>query len=113
MLLFQNLAALYFYYPPRAHYINMHHVFWAMFVLMCLYAGFVQPRPVIEPELAGPAPDAGFAWVPWLAGAIAALALIIFGAGYVNNDQTMATANTRWPIWSWTDGPFPGRGANR
>jgi hypothetical protein len=111
MLLFQNLAALYFLYPPRAHYINMHHVFWGMFVLMSMYAGFVRPRPLIEPEVADAAPEARFAWAPWLAGAIAALALVIFVAGYVNNDRTMATANTRWPLWSWSDGPFPGRGA--
>jgi hypothetical protein len=110
MLLFQNLAALYFYYPARAHYINMHNVFWGMFVSMCVYAIFARPRPVIEVETAHDASEAGFAWARWLAGAIAALALIIFLAGYVNNDRTMATANTRWPVWSWHDGPFPGRG---
>jgi hypothetical protein len=47
----------------------------------------------------------------WVAGTVAALALVVFLAGYVNNDKTMATANTRWPVWAWRDGPFPGRGA--
>ena len=37
-MLYQNLNALYFFYPARPNYINMHHVFWAMFALMALYA---------------------------------------------------------------------------
>ena len=46
MLLYQNLNALYFFYPAQPRYINMHHVFWAMFVLMALYSLFARPRPV-------------------------------------------------------------------
>ena len=53
--------------------------------------------------------DPDHPWVKWAAGAIAALAIVVFLTGYVNNDQTMASANTRWPIWVWTQGPFPGR----
>jgi hypothetical protein len=109
MLLFQNLTALYFFYPARAHYINMHHVFWAIFALMCVYAVCVRPRPVLGPDTAHDEPETRFAWAGWLAGALAAVALFVFLAGYINNDKTMATANTRWPIWSWTEGPFPGR----
>ena len=45
-----------------------------------------------------------------MAGAAAAMVLVILLAGYVNNDKTMKTANTRWPEWSWSQGPFPGRG---
>ena len=41
----------------------------------------------------------------------AALAIVIFLAGIVNNETTMATAGTRWPQWSWSQGPFPGRAA--
>ena len=37
MLLFQNLTAMYFYYPHRDRYINMHHVFWVMMILMLAY----------------------------------------------------------------------------
>jgi hypothetical protein len=111
MLLFQNLAALYFFYPTRPRYINMHHVFWGMFVLMCLYAILARPHPVVEPEDGDRAPDRRFAWAGWLAGALVGLVLLVLLAGYVNNDKTMATANTRWPRWSWSEGPFPGRGA--
>ncbi len=111
MLLFQNLAALYLLYPARAHYINMHHVFWIMMLLMVAYVAFVRPRPVTMPDADGATPEPGVPWARWIAGAIVGLALIIFLAGYVNNDQTMKTATTRWPVWSWRNGPFPGRGA--
>ena len=40
MLLFQNLTAHYLFYPPRPHYINMHNVFWVMFMLMLVYVAF-------------------------------------------------------------------------
>jgi hypothetical protein len=35
--------------------------------------------------------------------------LIVLVAGFVNGEQTMRAANTRWPRWTWNDGPFPGR----
>ena len=38
MVLFLDLNALYFFYPRRPNYINMHHEFWGMFVLMVVYA---------------------------------------------------------------------------
>ena len=49
MLLFQNLNALYFFYPRVPRQINMHNVFWVMFALMALYAAVARPRPVAEP----------------------------------------------------------------
>jgi hypothetical protein len=111
MVLYQNLNALYFFYPARPKYINMHHVFWAMFALMAVYALLARPRPAKEApgdlELAEPR----FPWERWMGGAGAALAIVIFLAGYVNNEKTMGTANTRWPEWSWSKGPFPGRAA--
>src|SRR5207249_997693 len=48
MLLFQNLNALYFFYPRVAGQINMHHVFWIMFALMVAYAALSRPRPIVE-----------------------------------------------------------------
>jgi hypothetical protein len=111
MLLYQNLNALYFFYPARHKYINMHHVFWVMFALMAIYAVFARPRPVeaAESELESDLPR--FAWERPMAGAALVMALIIYLAGHVNNDQTMKTAGTRWPEWSWSKGPFPGRAA--
>jgi hypothetical protein len=44
-------------------------------------------------------------------GGVAILAVVVFLAGYVNGEQTMKTANARWPLWSWQQGPFPGRAA--
>ena len=46
MLLFQNLTAMYFFYPHRDRYINMHHVFWVMMILMLAYVAIARPRPV-------------------------------------------------------------------
>ena len=111
MVLYQNLNAFYFFYPARPKYINMHHVFWGMFALMALYALFVRPRPVEaspgDLELSEPR----FPWELWIAGAAAAMAVVIFLAGRVNDENTMKTAGTRWPQWSWSQGPFPGRAA--
>lgn len=105
MLLLQNLNALYFFYPVRPKLFNMHSVFWAMLGLMVLYAAIARPKPVLEPAATDTAPR--FGWLGLLAGAAVAVAFFIFAAGYVNNEETMKSANTRWPIWVWTQGPFP------
>ena len=105
LLLFQNLNALYFFYPHRDNQINMHHVFWVLFGLMVAYAAIARPRPVEEPAVVEPEPR--FRWEAWIAGAVVCLGLVIYAAGYVNGDRTMTSANTRWPLWTWTQGPFP------
>jgi hypothetical protein len=107
MLLYQNLNALYFFYPSRPKLVNMHNVFWVLFGLMALYALIARPRPAAEPSDAEPEPP--FPWGRWVLGSAAAFALVVVLAGRVNGEKTMATANTRWPVWSWSDGPFPGR----
>lgn len=111
MLLFQNLNALYFFHPRVPRQISMHNVFWVMFGLMALYAAFARPRPVAEPAGTGVEQARRFPWMGWIAGTIAVLALVILLAGSINGAKTMATANTRWPVWQWRDGPFPGRAA--
>jgi hypothetical protein len=113
MLLFQNLTAHFFFYPARPGYINMHYTFWVMFILMVLYAIFARPRAVEIAERAGPETERPFPWVPCILGTIAALAIAVFLTGYINNERTMGTANTRWPIWEWKSGPFPGGAARR
>jgi len=108
MLLYQNITALYFFYPTRPKYVNMHNVFWVLFGLMAIYAAVARPKPTAEPQEKGSETDR-FAWGRWAVGALASLGLVIYLAGHVNNDATMKSANTRWPIWAWPDGPFPGR----
>ena len=106
MLLIQNLHALYFFYPRQEGTINMHFVFWVMFGLMVFYVVFIPRRDRTVPdEQIEQVP-----WRRWVLGAVAAFALIVLLAGYINSDKTMASANTLWPKWSWRDGtPFPGR----
>ncbi len=111
MLLYQNLNAHYLLYPARPKYINMHHVFWAMFALMAIYALVARPRPVEAAPSELEQSEPRFPFERWLIGAAMAIALVIFLAGKVNNEKTMGTANTRWPQWSWNQGPFPGRAA--
>jgi hypothetical protein len=104
MLLFQNLNALYFFYPPKPNAINMHNVFWVMFGLMALYAAAIRPRPATTPDTEA---EPRSPWAAWIAGTVVALGLVIALAGLVNGEKTMASANTRWPVWAWRDGPFP------
>ncbi len=107
MLLFQNLTAFYFFYPHRAGSINMHNVFWILFIAMLAYVAFARPRPATQPD-ASEIVSRNIVW-RWLAGAAVGLAGIIAAAGLVNGPETMKAANTRWPIWAWTQGPFPGQ----
>ncbi|MEX0675888.1 MAG: hypothetical protein WD063_02355 [Pirellulales bacterium] len=107
MILFQNLNALYFFYPRQDKQFNMHTLFWAFFGLLVLYVvvnAIVRPSPVHQPQTAV---DPPFPYAGWIAGAMVGLALVIFVAGFVNGEKTMQSANTRWPPWNWRDGPFP------
>ncbi|MCC6695162.1 MAG: hypothetical protein IT365_05985 [Candidatus Hydrogenedentes bacterium] len=103
MLLIQNLNALYFFYPRQEGTINMHFVFWVLFGLMMVLAFVIQSKGECLP-------DADFERVPWprwaLTGAVVYV-LILAGASITNGEITMRSANTRWPVWAWTDGPFP------
>ncbi|MDX9976011.1 MAG: hypothetical protein RBU21_23735 [FCB group bacterium] len=105
MVLFQNLFALFPYYPHESGRINMHVVFWVFLGLMALHVFFRTHESDTEPD--GETEKSH--WRRWLAIALAGYAITVLAAGMVNGEQTMKSANTRWPLWSWTDGPFPGR----
>lgn len=112
MVLFQNLNALYFFYPARERTINMHSVFWVLLALMVAYVAIARPRAA-DPNSAdaeAPMRVPASTWIKMAYG-LAALGGIILAASWVNGEQTMKSANTRWPIWTWTQGPFPGREA--
>ena len=106
MLLFQNLHALYPFYPHLAHRVNMHNVFWALFAFMAIYVAVARPRPA---PVTGDGAEAPFPAARWLAGGFAGLTAVVLLAGLVNGPNTMKHANTRWPAWTWKEGPFPGR----
>jgi hypothetical protein len=111
MLLFQNLSSLYFFeqFPGGRPHVNMHTVFWWLFAALVL---FVLAFETIWPRRDVLDAEERFDQVPWrrwLAVSVLTYAAILFGASYTNNEETMKSANTRFPVWAWTDGPFPGR----
>src|SRR5690606_23742026 len=111
MLLFQNANALYFCYPHRDKQLNMHTVFWVLFGLMAAYviiSPLFRPKPSADES---PIADVPVSWPRWVGAAGACFAGIVLAAGFVNGEETMRSANTRWPIWSWPEGPFPGKAA--
>lgn len=109
MLLFQNLNALYFWYPHREKQFNMHTVFWVLLGLLAAYvvaSPWFRPRPSAEESQSA---DVPVPWPRWIALSAAYLVGIVLVAGFVNGEATMRSANTRWPQWSWSEGPFPGK----
>jgi hypothetical protein len=111
MLLVQNLNALYVFYPRTPGLVNMHGVFWVMFVLMVVYVAVARPQPSVRDE-SEPTGSRRFV-AGWAAGTAVGLAVVILLDGLVNGKTTMKSANTRWPQWSWSNGPFPGRATGR
>jgi hypothetical protein len=107
MILFQNLNALYFYYPHNPKLVNMHNVFWVLFGLMAAYAILVRPRAAIAASEPASEPEPRVPVTRWALATAITLGVTIFIAGFVNGERTMTSANTRWPVWVWKDGPFP------
>jgi hypothetical protein len=94
----------------------MHSVFWVLFGGMVAYVvatSFVRPKPIEDPPLPALDTETPVPWIRWLATSAVAFAAIVFLAGFVNGETTMRSANTRWPIWTWTQGPFPGAASQK
>lgn len=100
MLLIQNLNALYFFYPRQPGTINMHFVFWILFLLMVLYVILYENKDVCDLDEA----HESWNWRRWAAGCLVVFLAILLVSHFVNNEKTMASANTRFPIWSWSEG---------
>lgn len=111
MLLFQNLNALFFHYTRQPNTLNMHVAFWVLFALMVAYVLVRESTGGHAPATSSPEPWNAVPWRRYAAGALVGYVLVVLGAAVVNGPETMTSANTRWPIWSWRDGPFPGREA--
>lgn len=108
MLLFQNFRALYFFTPARPGYVNMHSVFWLLFIAMAAYVAYREYKEGHTDECDSDEESDRVPWKPWGATALAGLILVVLCAGLVNGPATMKSACTRWPIWEWNKGPFPG-----
>ena len=108
MIFFQNISALRFWYDVPENYVNMHTVFWVLFVWMvaaAIYVYAARPFPTRNDEEMARLP-----WKEWVAGTVALyLVVLILAHLGVNGEKTMKSARTRWPEWSASDGPFPGR----
>jgi hypothetical protein len=100
MLAFQNLTAFYFWRPARPGYLDTQTGFWVLFVTMLVYLVVARPGPAAEGERP-------VRWGRLVVGTVIALGLLVALAGATNGERTMRSANTRWPRWAWTDGPFP------
>jgi hypothetical protein len=76
---------------------------------------YVVLSPLFRPQASADEPqtaDVPVPWAKWLGLAVACFAGIVLVAGLVNGEHTMRSANTRWPVWSWSEGPFPGKSAD-
>jgi hypothetical protein len=105
MVLIQNLNALYFWYDRQPKSINMHFVFWILLASMAVWALAYKRRDLTDPDDVADR----VAWRVWVPVAVGAFLLILMMACVVNGEETMHSANTRFPLWSWRDGPPPGR----
>ena len=108
MLLFQNCNSLLFWSDKRENYFDTHYLFWVLFSVMIACTIYVYLRPAFRTR-----DDAAMdpvAWKPVAAGTVTlyVVVLILSSAG-VNGEESMKSAVTRWPEWSFRDGPFPGR----
>lgn len=105
MLLFQNFRALYFFTPSRPGYINMHSIFWLLFIAMAAYVAWREYKEGHTDECDSDEESDRVPWKPWGATVLAGLILVVLGAGLVNGPTTMKNACTRWPIWEWNQKP--------
>lgn len=105
MLLFQATNCLYFFVPTDQLTVDMHTVFWVLFGLMVVMTLTLRFREVTVADEVALESN----WRRWAAGLVVTYVLVVFLAGFVNGEKTMKSANTRWPIWAWSQGPFPGR----
>lgn len=104
MLLMQATHVFYFFTPAREGYLNMDSILWILFFAMIL---FVLVYRVGETDVGDI--EAKHGMTPWIVGTIGVFILLIVLSSFINGESTMSSANTRWPSWSWREGPFPGR----
>lgn len=95
MLMIQYLNAFSFLNPTDImHYVNL-----GMLVLITLFALFYPLNEVEE--------ESSFHWQYWVTFAIVGFAVILIASHYINGEDTMASANYRFPLWSWRSGEPP------
>ena len=107
MVLFQNFRALYFFAPGKEGHWSTHGFYW---ILLLAMVGYVIVREAMEghsDECDSEEETDKVPWIPWSATLVGGFLVILGLASMINGDSTMRFACTRWPVWSWRDGPFP------
>ncbi|MBI2422676.1 MAG: hypothetical protein HYV27_07590 [Candidatus Hydrogenedentes bacterium] len=106
MILFHNIHSLFFYQPRVEHSFKTPVIFWLFFILMGVYAAWRREHEAIDT-------DDEDAWLPMVARWAGALVIVFTAtlvlAGAINGEETMKSAEMRWPTWSFRDGTPPPR----
>lgn len=105
MIMYQKFHSHYFWYPRNGWTPNMHDAYWLMFAVMAVTAYLSrEPSTVRTDTELNKLP-----WVRWIVSTVVIYVLVLAAAGlWVNKDgKNMNSANTRFPVWYWGDGPFP------
>ncbi len=108
MLVFQNFFARYFFTPAQPNFVDMHNFYWFALVVMAAYVGWREYRGGHTGDGEHEEAPEPVGWIPICAVMLVGLLVCLAGAAVVNGEHTMKNAETRWPIWSFRDGPFPG-----
>lgn len=103
MVLIQQVNALHPWYPPYQG-LNMHNVLLALYLVTLLFVAFYGLHGSSDQK----SNPAQLNYLAYAALGLASFAVCIIGSFAVNGEKTMQSANTRWPVWAWTDGPYPG-----
>lgn len=107
MLLIENVYSLYFFLPSRENFIEMRIVWWSLYGLMIVYALLAAKRSSVgrDEPVGEEAESESVPWKTWVSVGLVGYLLILVGSAFVNGEKTMQSANTRFPLWSWRDGP--------
>jgi len=104
MLLVDNIKSLFPFTPAGQGSFRVEATFWFFYLLMIFIA--VRLKPGLQTVQISTW-NKEIHWKKVMLWALGVYIFMIIAAGFINGPKTMTSANTRWPIWSWHDGPAP------
>jgi hypothetical protein len=102
MLLVDNIKSLFPFTPPDQGSFRVEATFWIFYILMLALLPIINRSATTVPAQAVKRDLALKKVLLW---SLLIYIFILIVAGIVNGPKTMSSANTRWPVWSWTNGP--------